>query len=104
MTTAIDKGASGRLARRRRTLVIVLGAAVAVTAMGLTSPLWIKSPQQLAAEAEPPLATVLTAPVERRVLRDVVVLRGEIRAAETYQVTPGSSTGGAAIVTRLDAG
>lgn len=104
MTTAIDKGASGPLARRRRTLVIVLGAAVAVAAMGLTSPLWIKSPQQLAAEAEPPLATVLTAPVERRVLRDVVVLRGEIRAAETYQVTPGSSTGGAAIVTRLDVG
>lgn len=105
MTTAgHGADASAPLARRRRVLVAVLGLAVAIAVAGLSSPLWIKSPQQLAAEAKAPPPSVITAPVERRVLRDVLVVRGDVRAAQTLDVTPGSSTGSAAIVTKVKVG
>jgi HlyD family secretion protein len=82
-------------------LLVVLLAAAAVAVGGVTSPLWIKSPQQVAADARPPSPGVLTAPVERRVIRDVVVLRGDVRPGRAVDVTPASRTGGPGIVTAV---
>jgi peptidoglycan hydrolase-like protein with peptidoglycan-binding domain len=96
-----SSGAAVPLVRRRRTLLAVLGVAVLVAAAGVTSPLWIKSPQQLAADAKPPAPTVLTAPVERKTLRDVVVLRGELKPSQAFEVTPASRTGSKAVVTAV---
>jgi HlyD family secretion protein len=65
----------------------------------LTAPWFIRSPQQLAANAQPPPPSVLTAPVERRVLREVVVVRGQVGPGQSFEVTPGSRSGEAGIVT-----
>jgi HlyD family secretion protein len=81
--------------RRRRVLLFVLAAAVVVCAGSLAAPLVIKSPAQQAAQARPPAATVLTAPVEYRVLKSAVVLRGTVTPASSVEVnaTAGSSEG-----------
>jgi hypothetical protein len=89
------------LTRRRRAMLVVLVAAALTAVVGLTSPLWIKSPQQLAAETQPPPSTVLTAPVERRILRDTLVLRGDVTSRHTFEATPGSRADAQAIVTAV---
>ena len=89
------------LDRSRRRLLVVVAVALVVALLGVLSPLWIRSPQQLAAEAAPPPPTVLTAPVEQRVLRDTVVVRGEVRPMQSVEVTPGVRGEGAAIVTAV---
>jgi len=68
--------------------------------VGVTSPLWIRSPPQLAAQAQPPPMTVLTAPVERRVLRDILVVRGDVRPDAQFELTPAAGDG-RAIVTAV---
>ncbi|WP_158630932.1 peptidoglycan-binding protein [Micromonospora inaquosa] len=66
----------------------MIALSVAVAAFGLASPLWVKSPQQLAAQAAPPSPSVLTAAVERRVVKQTVVLRGEITSLQLFEATP----------------
>ncbi|MEU6237297.1 peptidoglycan-binding protein [Kitasatospora sp. NPDC047058] len=91
------------LQRRRRLLLVVVAAAVAVSGGGLAASLVIKSPAQAAAESKPPPADVLTAPVEKRVLTDSVVVRGQVSAGQSVDVAPaGGGTGGARpVVTKL---
>lgn len=81
------------LARRRWILLGTVCAAILVASVGLSAPWWVKSPQQLAAEAQPPPLTVLTAPVERRALRDVLVVRGEVQSGRSFDVTPAGEPG-----------
>jgi peptidoglycan hydrolase-like protein with peptidoglycan-binding domain len=79
---------ASRVSLNRRRL-LVLGVATAVmTAAGLGAARWVRSPQQALADVRAPEPTTLTVEVERRVLRDTVVLRGEVGAAGTFQVTP----------------
>ncbi|WP_405360262.1 peptidoglycan-binding protein [Kitasatospora sp. NBC_00085] len=96
---------SGRrgLRRRRRLLLAVVAAAVALSGGGLAASLVIKSPAQAAAESEPPPADVLTAPVEKRVLTDSVVVRGQVSAGQSVDVAPaGGGAGGVRpVVTKL---
>jgi HlyD family secretion protein len=92
---------SGPLARRRRRLALIASAAVVVAVLGLLSPFFIRSPQQAAADAKPPARTVLTAPVEKRVLRDTIVLRGDVTAQHSLAVTPSIAGAGQAIVTAV---
>ncbi|MFB7358458.1 peptidoglycan-binding protein [Streptomyces gardneri] len=66
---------------------LVVGAVV-LTVAGVFAGTVIKSPAQVAADAEAPPPDVLTAPVERRVLRETVVLRGTVVAGQTVQVAP----------------
>ncbi|WP_230883096.1 peptidoglycan-binding protein [Streptomyces venezuelae] len=66
---------------------LVVGAVV-LTVAGAFAGTVIKSPAQVAADAEAPPPDVLTAPVERRVLRETVVLRGTVVAGQTVQVAP----------------
>ncbi|MFB7615382.1 peptidoglycan-binding protein [Kitasatospora sp. NPDC056181] len=98
---------SGRhgLRRRRRLLLVVVAAAVTLSGGGLAASLVIKSPAQAAAESKPPPADVLTAPVEKRVLTDSVVVRGLVSAGQSVDVAPaGGAAGGAGakpVVTKL---
>ncbi|MEV4616613.1 peptidoglycan-binding protein [Kitasatospora sp. NPDC049258] len=100
-------GADGErhgLHRRRRLLLVAMACAVVLSAGGLASSLVIKSPAQAAAEAGPPVADVLTAPVERRVLTATVVVRGQVTAAQSVDVSPmaaGAAAGGRSVVTKL---
>lgn len=86
---------------RRRGLIWLAGGAAAVAAGGLVGSRWVRSPAQVAADTTAPPRTVLTAPVERRVLRDTVVLRAIISAATSYEVTPSAPAGQRAVVTAV---
>ncbi|MEU9505369.1 peptidoglycan-binding protein [Micromonospora sp. NPDC048170] len=87
------------LGNRRRILVGVVVASVLCAAVGMSASVWVKSPQQVAAEAVPPPKTELTVPVERRVLRQTVILRGDVAAAQSLEVSPAPKAGSLAVVT-----
>lgn len=87
-----------RLRRRRRSLLTTVAVAVAVAVAGLGASSFIKSPQQLAAEAGPPKPSVITAPVERLELMQRVVLRGDVRPSRSIDVVPVRSTGAGKLV------
>ncbi|GAA2813846.1 peptidoglycan-binding domain-containing protein [Kitasatospora sp. CM 4170] len=102
-----DDGA-GRplLRRRRRLLAAVVTAATVLSGGGLAASLVIRSPARAASESLPPPPDVLTAPVERRVLTDSVVLRGQVGAGQSVDVAPAGTAGvGSArpVVTKLPA-
>ncbi|MFF3689239.1 peptidoglycan-binding protein [Streptomyces sp. NPDC002187] len=104
--TSSDSNRSEGHRRRRRLLLGVAGGAVLLTAAAVLASTGIKSPAQAAADAGPPPADVLTAPVERRVLTDSLVVRGTVVAGQTLTVAPvvgGGGEGGAAkpVVTKL---
>ncbi|MEU3604920.1 peptidoglycan-binding protein [Streptomyces sp. NPDC035033] len=91
---------------RPRRVRLSIGAlavgAVLLAGAGVFAGTVIKSPAQVAAEAAPPPADVLTAPVERRVLHETVVLRGTVAAGQTVQVAPvvSGGEGGTPVVTK----
>ncbi|MFF7457628.1 peptidoglycan-binding protein [Kitasatospora sp. NPDC008115] len=90
--------------RRRRALVLVMAAAVALAGGGVAASTMIKSPAQAAADSEPPAPDVLTAAVEKRVLTDSVVIRGQVSAGQSVDVAPaggGGATGAKPVVTKL---
>jgi hypothetical protein len=62
-----------------------------------------RTPAQAAADARPPAATDVTAPVERRVLREQVQVRGEIGGDTTVSLSPTAPEGRSAVVTALPA-
>ncbi|MFE7811038.1 peptidoglycan-binding protein [Streptomyces sp. NPDC057433] len=98
-----EPGRAG-LARRRRWLAGTAAASVLLTCVSVAAAQLIRSPAQAAAETAPPEADVLTAPVEHRVLKDTVVLRGTVRAGQTVDVAPqsaGADGAGAPVVTRV---
>ncbi|NEB11467.1 peptidoglycan-binding protein [Streptomyces coelicoflavus] len=89
---------------RRRWVAAVAAGSVLLAVAGFAAAQVVKSPAQAAADTKPPAADVLTAPVERRVLKETVVLRGTVAAGESVTVTPVSPGGeGAAepVVTKL---
>lgn len=89
------------LMRRRQLMIGILVGAGTTSAVGLIGSRYIKSPQQLAADtAAPPLST-LTAQVERRVLKDTVVIRGRVGAGGSFEVTPVPAGAVAPVVTRV---
>lgn len=96
------EGGSG-LTRRRRWAAGIATGAVLVSGVGLAAGQMIKSPAQAAADSLPPPQSVLTAPVERRVLEDSVTVRGTVTAAQSVDVAPtsGAPEGGAPVVTKL---
>ncbi|MGW3986863.1 efflux RND transporter periplasmic adaptor subunit [Streptomyces sp. NPDC004830] len=87
---------------RRRALTGSTVAAAALIAVGFAAGSAIRSPQQVAADAAGPGLTTLTTPVERRVLTSTVLLRGDVTASRTVDVTP-SSKEAQAIVTAVKA-
>lgn len=92
---------------RRRVLWWLGGGAAAMTVAGLGAAQFVRSPAQRIADTAPPPQTMLTAPVELRVLQDTVVLRGLVAASTTVDVQPApAAEAGRAVVTavRLAAG
>lgn len=97
-------GASAGMARRRAWVGAVAVGAVLLSGAGVAASQVIKSPAQTAAEAGPPPLDVLVARVEKRVLRDTVIVRGTVTSAQSVQVTPTAAGGeGAAapVVTKV---
>ncbi|MGW3671597.1 peptidoglycan-binding protein [Streptomyces sp. NPDC005166] len=89
--------AGAGLSRARRWVIAVAVGAVVLTGTGVGASLLIKSPAQAAADSAPPPADVLTAPVDKRVLRSSVILRGTVVAGQSLDVTPvaaGAGDGG----------
>jgi hypothetical protein len=81
------RGARGsRLARRRRVLLGVGIAAALLAIGGLIGASFVKSPQQLAAGTAPPSATVTTAAVVSQVLTSSVQMRGVVYPSTQYDV------------------
>ncbi|TQM81557.1 putative peptidoglycan binding protein [Saccharothrix saharensis] len=92
--------ADSTLRTRRRTLLACAAVAVVLVAAGFVAARFVKSPQQVAAEAAGPGPTTLTAVVERRPLTSTVVVRGQVAASRQVEVTPsGDSSGGQPVVT-----
>jgi multidrug efflux pump subunit AcrA (membrane-fusion protein) len=85
------------LDRRRRLVLAAALIAALVSTSGLVASAFVKSPAQVAADSSPPAASVLTAPVERRILKSTLVLRGTVTPGFSVDVTPTSS----AAATRL---
>lgn len=99
-----DGGPVGGLARRRRWIAAVAGGAVLLAGAGVAASTLIKSPAQAAAEARPPERSVLTSPVEHRVLTSSVIVRGQVVAGQSVDVAPqvaGGEDGSAPVVTKL---
>jgi Tfp pilus assembly protein PilX len=95
--------ARARMTRRRWVAAVSVGSTL-LAAAGFAASQVIKSPAQAAADTKPPAADVLTAPVERRVLKETVVLRGTVAAGQSVTVAPVASSGEGAVapvVTKL---
>lgn len=88
------------LRRRRIVLLLIVAVTIVLSLSGLWASTWVRSPQQVAAEAEAPPLSVITAPVEFRELRETVVLRGEVFAGTTMDVHVESSEVMRSVVTK----
>jgi peptidoglycan hydrolase-like protein with peptidoglycan-binding domain len=75
------------LAKRRRWVIAVVVACVAVGPVGFALGSTMSSPKQLAAEAKAPAPDVLTSTVELRPLSSSVVMRGTVSAGQSVQVS-----------------
>lgn len=92
---------SGLNSRRRWVGGVAVGAVVLSTlSVGIGQQ--IKSPAQAIADSSPPAPSVLTAPVEYRVLETSVMLRGTVTAAQSVDVIPtgGAPDAASAVVTK----
>ncbi|MER5204998.1 peptidoglycan-binding protein [Streptomyces sp. NPDC002825] len=93
-----------RMNRRRFWVAALVAGAVALTGAGVAATSLIRSPAQVAADAEPPPQDVLIARVENRVLAETVVLRGTVAAGQSIQVAPvsaGGEGGTAPVITKV---
>ncbi|WP_448318757.1 peptidoglycan-binding protein [Streptomyces sp. CO7] len=97
------EAARASLTARRRWVIGIAAGAVVLAGAGLGAATVVRSPAQAAADAGPPPMDVLVARVEKRVLRDTVIVRGTATAAQTLRVTPAAAPGaaGAPVVTKL---
>ncbi len=88
--------------KRTTTLAIGLVAVVAAAGGGWIAGSQIKSPAQVAAEAEPPPPSRITVPVEMRTLGRDIIIRGDVRFDQPAGITladPPAVLGGQSIVT-----
>lgn len=86
---------------RRRWWVAGLLALVAVAAGGFAVGSRVQSPDQAASTAAPPEASWITATVERRVLAQTVITRGDVRPQVAVQVGVPSSVEGTPVLTGI---
>ncbi|MEZ5229148.1 MAG: peptidoglycan-binding domain-containing protein [Acidimicrobiales bacterium] len=77
--------------------------AVASTGVGWVAGQRIKSPAEIASETAPPTPSLITVPVESRVLSSTVIVRGTVTFDEQtdISVTGAGASGGSAIITRV---
>ncbi|MER5944948.1 peptidoglycan-binding protein [Streptomyces sp. NPDC001904] len=92
------------LGRRRRVLLLVIAGSVVLTVAGVVAASFIKSPAQAAADTRPPVASVLTAAAQKKVLSETVITRGKVAASQQVDVSgrgAGEKDAGRAVVTRV---
>ncbi|MDR1355914.1 MAG: hypothetical protein LBJ43_06665 [Propionibacteriaceae bacterium] len=77
-----DAVASAAIIRRQRFLLMIAVVAVVFCVVGMIAVWHIKSPAQQLAEQEPPPASVVSVPVEERVLVQELILRGSVTARQ----------------------
>lgn len=87
------RAADNGLSQKRKWVAAVAVAAVLLTGAGIAASFVVRSPAQAAAEADPPQQGVLTAPVENRVLKDSVIIRGTVVAGQSVDVAPSGASG-----------
>lgn len=85
-----DAARRSPLARRRRVLTAFGAATVLMSTLGVLAATQVRSPQQVAADARSPAPSLLTAPVEQKVLSTTLVMRGTLSAGRQYPFTPRS--------------
>lgn len=89
-----------RTIHRQRVVIVVACVAAALSLSAMGASLWVKSPQQRAAEVAPPPPSTITAPVRKGVLVNTVVIRGTVVAAAVQDVLA-PATEGPQIVTAI---
>ena len=88
---------SPSLQRHHKIFLLIACTCALISTCGLAASAFVRSPAQVAADSQPPPASILTAPVEYRVLTNTLVTRGTVAASSQFAVTPQSSTQGASI-------
>ncbi|NUR61106.1 MAG: peptidoglycan-binding protein [Catenulispora sp.] len=83
-------------ATRRRVVLGVAAGAALLSVGGLIGSTFVESPSQAAADAGPPAASVITAPVVNQVLRNTVIFRGTFSEGRTVAAAPRSAAATAA--------
>lgn len=82
------------------TVFVASGVVLAVGGVVLGSQL--KSPEQAAADAQPPAASLVTAKVEKRTLSDALLVRGTVAPGKAKVLLPPAAlSGDAAVVTKV---
>lgn len=76
--------------KRRILIAIGLVVVVGVAVLGWIAAAQIKSPEQVAAETEPPVPSLITVPVEEMVISNDVVTRGTVRFEQPESITVSS--------------
>lgn len=82
-----SSGANTQLIRRNKALGVGLAAVVASSAVSWVGASRIRSPAELAARTAPPTASLISVPVEKRVLSSDVVVRGTVRYGAPQEVS-----------------
>lgn len=82
----------------RRAFIYMCAGAGLLSIGGVIGAAFVKSPEQLRAETAPPDRSLLTAPVEKRILASTVVTRGTVDAAARVDATPATVPGASTLV------
>lgn len=94
------RSARGAAGRRYRTVALIVLSVVGAAGIGWVAGSQLSTPEQIAAEAEPPPASNVTAAVERRELAESLITRGDARFDDPIAVAfPAGASGGGDIVT-----
>ncbi|MGH3938885.1 MAG: peptidoglycan-binding protein [Pseudonocardiaceae bacterium] len=97
--TAPAHAADPQPMRRRRIVALaVVGACAIAFVVGLIALMLMKSPEQQLADSSAPPASVITAPVELKIVTSTVVTRGRVTASSVLEVTPTSALGASVLV------
>ncbi|MEO1062166.1 MAG: peptidoglycan-binding protein [Actinomycetota bacterium] len=87
----IDVGAEAAASGRRRVLLAVVAVAVLAAVIGFVAGSRLQSSSDARASAEAPPASLITVPVERREISSTVVVRGDVRFAESTEISVAGS-------------
>jgi HlyD family secretion protein len=86
------------LIRRQRIFLATACVATLISSAGWAATALVKSPAQRAAERAAPPASVLTAPVVKKVLQNTVIARGAMVPGQSIPVTPSAPTAGGGLL------
>lgn len=86
---------------RRTALAVIAAVALVAAGVGWFAGQQIKSPAEIAAETEPPEASLITVPVEERELSTSVVIRGQVEFDDVAEIPVNPSAEGSTIVTNV---